>query len=241
MSYLYKGQIGSWRWYEKEEVTSTNDEIRKLPELATGVVLSAVRQTAGRGRRGHLWHALAGNLYFTYSCHILPDDLSRMVCLIGLSLAETILAQSSQAKIKIKWPNDIFLNHKKISGILLENIAKDLWIIGIGVNIVSAPQLSGDAYQATSLQENGILMTREAFLRRYLLKFEEILKEYAEAGFAPLKKRWLDLALNYRQPITIKGEKEIKKGVFLTLDDKGYLVLKTEEGEERIVAGDLFI
>lgn len=241
MSYLYKEKIGRWYWYEKEEVTSTNDEIRQLPELEAGVVLSAVRQTAGRGRRGHLWHAPAGNLYFTYSWHILPEDLSRMVCLIGLSLAETVLELSSQAEIKIKWPNDVFLNHKKISGILLENIAKDLWIIGIGVNIVSAPQLSGGAYQATSLQENDILISREAFLRRYLLKFEEIIAEYAKEGFTPLKKRWLNLALNYQQPIMIKGEKEIKKGVFLTLDDKGYLVLKTKEGEERIVAGDLFI
>ena len=64
---------------------------------------------------------------------------------------------------------------------------------------------------------------------------------YRQNGFENIKKEWLSLALNLGQRIAIKNDDVLKKGLFLTLDDNGYLVLKTEDKEERIIAGDLFI
>ncbi len=241
MSYFYKQNLSGWEWYEAETVTSTNDEIKNLAVGNAAVVLSAVCQTGGRGRRGRSWQPVIGNLYFTYTLDIAPKELSRVVCLIGLSLAETVIAAAPQADVKIKWPNDVFLGGKKLSGILLENLSDTHWVVGIGVNIVAAPQLSNASYAAGSLQENGIMLDRTDFLRYYLAKFAETMQAYRDKGFAPLKKRWLELALNYRGRISIKQENETKTGLFSALDDNGYLILKTETGEERIVAGDLFI
>lgn len=239
---VYKEKIALWDWYEIESTGSTNDEIKRLiPSSGNSVALSAVRQTGGRGRRGRGWQEIEGNLYLTFSVEIPAAELSRYVCLIGLSLAETIKEIAPQSDVRIKWPNDVFLGGKKLSGILLENICGSLWAVGIGVNVAAAPDLSGTAYKAGSLKENGIMLDRIEFLHYYLAKFASGLEQYRREGFLPLKERWLSLALNRRQKISVKTETAVKTGEFLTIDDNGYLMLKTGEGIERIVAGDLFI
>lgn len=240
MSFGYKEKIGSWKWYEAEELSSTNDAIKNFKEADFPVVISAFKQTKGRGRRGRKWIGLEGNLYFTYSLEILPQELSRYVCLIGLSLAKTVKMFSFNAKVEIKWPNDIFMEDKKLTGILLENIRDDNWAIGIGVNIKAAPTITDQPYKATSLKENQIETDRITFLKKYLIQFSQDLETYKRDGFTNIKAEWLKYAYRLGEKVTIKNEKDEKKGVFLTLDDNGYLVLKTKEGEEKIIAGDLF-
>ena len=241
MSCSYKEKIYQWDWYDADRITSTNDEIKDLATQEKNVVLSAIEQTKGRGRRGREWIGNSGNLYFSYSLKIEAQQLSQIVCLIGLSLAKTISSFSDNKQIKIKWPNDVFIENKKVSGILIENIKDNLWAIGIGVNIVSAPNLNDTNYEATSLKDNGINTNREAFLKEYLQIFQKDYEEYQKKGFNSTKNDWIKLALNYQEEIAIKTEKEIKKGIFLNLDDNGYLILKTNIGEEKIIAGDLFI
>jgi BirA family biotin operon repressor/biotin-[acetyl-CoA-carboxylase] ligase len=241
MLFSYKEQIGDRAWYEAPVVGSTNDEIKKWDKDRFPVILSAVKQTGGKGRRGRKWQSVEGNLYFTYSEEIEPSELSRFVCLIGLSLAKTVIKLSLKADVKIKWPNDVFLAHKKLSGILIENISDNLWAIGIGVNIKGAPQIYDMPYQATSLTDNGIELDRIEFLKAYFKQYSRDLMVYRKEGFGRLKEEWLSLALNLNQEITIKNDEKSQKGMFLTLDDNGYLILKTEDKEERIIAGDLFI
>jgi BirA family biotin operon repressor/biotin-[acetyl-CoA-carboxylase] ligase len=240
MSCIYKENICEWHWYETEETVSTNDEIKILTDKEN-VVLSAIRQTGGRGRRGRKWQSILGNLYFTYTQRIPPEELSRYVCLIGLSLAKTVHQLSPQSSVCIKWPNDVFLSHKKLSGILLENISGQVWAIGIGVNIVGSPVIEDMPYQATSLAENGIMLDRTDFLHYYLTNFSNDVKKYQQNGFQSLKQEWLQYALNYQRTVHIKTERGTKTGVFKTLDDNGYLILETEHGEEKIIAGDLFV
>jgi BirA family biotin operon repressor/biotin-[acetyl-CoA-carboxylase] ligase len=241
MSCSYKEKIYQWDWYDADRITSTNDEIKDLATQEKNVVLSAIEQTKGRGRRGREWIGNSGNLYFSYSLKIEAQQLSQIVCLIGLSLAKTTSSFSDNKQIKIKWPNDVFVENKKVAGILIENIKDNLWTIGIGVNVVSAPSLNDTNYEATSLKENGINTNREEFLKKYLQIFQKDYEEYQKKGFNSTKNDWIKLALNYQEEIAIKTEKEIKKGIFLNLDDNGYLILKTNIGEEKIIAGDLFI
>lgn len=239
---VYKEKIALWDWYEAECVSSTNDEIRQLvPQCGKYIAISAKRQTGGRGRRGHIWREGEGNLYFTFSMELNVEELSRFVCLVGLSLAETLLEKSPQSDVKIKWPNDVFISGKKISGILIEKIDNGLWAIGIGVNIAVAPEIANVEYKTGSLYESGIMLDRIEFLRYYLAKFASVMERYQTEGFKPLKEQWLGLALNYRQQICIKTEKNVKNGEFAALDDNGYLMLRTDSGMERIVAGDLFV
>lgn len=240
---LYSSEkIALWTWYDFESTTSTNDVIKDIiKETTTPVVVSAKQQTGGRGRRGRRWQGIDGNLYFTYSLDIAPEELSKIVCLVGLSLAKTVQQIAPHNKVQIKWPNDVFLEGGKMSGILFENIAGNLWGIGIGVNIVGAPALENQPYKAVSLKECSILLDRTEFLRYYLQNFASDLAFYRQNGFAAIKDQWLKMALNYRQKITVKTEKNEKTGIFVALDDNGYLILQTETGEERILAGDLFV
>lgn len=240
MSYEYKEKIALWEWYDSPEVTSTNDEVKNLLAKTNLVVLSAEKQSGGRGRRGRKWQGVSGNLYFTYTYQIPTQDLSKYVCLIGLSLAKTVQEIVQSADIQIKWPNDVFLNGGKLSGILLENISENLWAIGIGVNIVGAPEIANNRYKAASLSENGVFISRIDFLKKYLEIFMTDSAQYIKEGFETIRKKWLDYAMNLGSVVTIKNEAHEKQGIFLTLDDSGYIVLKTEQGIERIIAGDLF-
>ncbi len=243
MSFSFNHKIAQWDWIDVTKTTSTNDEIKKLINTTENenIVVSAKKQTAGRGRRGRKWQAIDGNLYFTYSLKISPEELSRVVCLIGLSLAKTVQSLLPTKTVQIKWPNDVFLEGKKISGILLESLGNNLWAIGIGVNITSAPLLENSAYEAISLNECGLRVDRIDFLHYYLQNFAQDLAIYNKEGFALLKEQWLKLALNYQKQITVKTETSEKTGKFLTLDDNGFLILETPHGEERIMVGDLFI
>ncbi len=241
MSSVYKGKIALWSWYEAETVASTNDEIKKMvPDNGRNIVFSAVCQTKGRGRRGRSWQGMEGNLFFTYSQEAEPAELGRIVCLTGLSLAKVVKKIAPGARVQIKWPNDVFLEGKKLSGILLENISGNLWAIGIGVNIVSAPVLTDMPYRAVSLRECGISLDRTEFLRYYLDEFAADMELYRQQGFAAIKGQWSALALNYQQEISIKAETGIKSGKFAGIDDNGYLLLKTGEKMERVTAGDMF-
>ena len=156
-------------------------------------------------------------------------------------MAKTVKALSDSADVRIKWPNDIYLNGKKLSGILIENIKDSLWAIGIGVNIIGSPQIKDMPYQATSLKESGINSERTAFLAQYLEQFQRDVAQYKNKGFTFIKEEWLKYALNLGQEVTIKNDTSVKTGIFLTLDENGYLILKREDKEERIIAGDLFV
>ena len=68
MSLIYKTKIANWEWYEAESVISTNDTVKEqVSELGNNIVISAIHQTGGRGRRGKSWQEIVGNLYFTYT------------------------------------------------------------------------------------------------------------------------------------------------------------------------------
>lgn len=235
-------KISKWQWIDKDTVSSTNDEVKMIATKETPIVISAIKQTNGRGRRGNNWQSQEGNLYFSYSQTISVNELSRYVCIIGLVLAKTIKEQSQNINVQIKWPNDIYINNQKVSGILIENIKDDLWVIGIGVNIKKTPKLDDQIlYKATSLKDNSINLDRKEFLFYYLTNLEKELKQYKIQGFTYIKQEWLNYALNYGKEITIKNETTTKKGIFVSIDDNGYLIIKTKKGKEHIIAGELFI
>ena len=241
MLYIHKEKIENYECYEFEELASTKDEIKNIKDLNLPTIITALKQTRGRGKRGNTWEQVLGNLYFSYNIELSPKDLSKLVCIVGLSLAKTIKELSPSLDVKIKWPNDVMVNNNKISGILIENIKDNYWALGIGVNIVASPNISNTYYQATSLKEQGVTLDRMDFLRYYMKNFSNYYKKYLELGFEVIKKEWLEFAFKLHNTITIQNENTSKKGEFINIDDNGYLRLKTDNKQEKIIAGDLFI
>ena len=141
--------------FKYKKVSSTNDiAMKKIRQgYKSGVIISD-KQTRGRGQYGKKWVSNKGNLFFSIFFIINKKiQLSRLV-INNLRIIKKILSEYIKSKIKIKRPNDITVNKKKICGILNETLFyNDLkfLIIGIGINIVSSPNLRD--YPTTNLNE----------------------------------------------------------------------------------------
>ncbi len=116
------GKFGE-KVYYFEKVTSTMDIARKLAEKGEpeGSVVIAEKQVAGRGRFRRKWYSPAGGIFFSLILRpgILPEEVGKINLLAAVSLAET-LKELYALPAKIKWPNDVLVRGKKISGILIE-------------------------------------------------------------------------------------------------------------------------
>lgn len=217
-----------WQWVELEEVGSTSDEVKKH-----GVVVSALRQTDGRGRMGRKWESVEGNLFFSFGIEFEVSRIGQLILIIGLSVAETI-----GNKAKIKWPNDVLVNGKKVSGILVEKV-DDFFIVGIGVNIKSSPKIEGLIYPATSLKEEGIEADRAEFLNQYINTLDKNLELWQKEGIEPIKTNWLKYAHNLGKMIKVKNNTQTNEGIFQGIDDNGLLLLENNNKTTKIIAGDV--
>ena len=141
--------------FKYKKVSSTNDiAMQKIRQgYKSGVIISD-KQTHGRGRHGKKWISNKGNLFFSIFFNINKKIQTSKLVISNLKIIKKILSKHTKSKIKIKRPNDITVNKKKICGILNETLFyNDLkfLVIGIGINIVSSPNIRD--YPTTNLNE----------------------------------------------------------------------------------------
>ena len=234
--------IGEWMLHDMEEVGSTNDEVKALSYNITGekVIISARRQTDGRGRRGRSWIGLDGNLFFSQGLECELKFMGALVFISTLSLWKTIRDLSPLADVKLKWPNDILVNDKKISGMLLEKGEGNYLIIGIGVNLKIAPKLVNMPYPCTSLSEEGIETERMEFLRQYIQNFNTYYSVWQLQGFEPIREEWLKHVKGLGDEIIVHLDNEDITGLFSGIDEQGALLLNQGTKISKIYAGDIF-
>lgn len=239
------------------DVDSTNIEAhRRAEDGAThGLVISATSQSAGRGRRGRKWVSTVGNLYF--SILLRPGTGISTSMQPGFVMANAI-AESIQsilpagATVQTKWPNDVLVNGKKISGILLEGeMASDSknmdWVvIGVGINVANHPGAGQGNVISTALLDEGLSESIDAamgkLLKSIISEFDRGYKQWLNAGFAPVGELWLSRAAGLGGPIEVRLPNETLSGTFNSLDENGALVLGLADGQERLIsAGDIFL
>ena len=141
--------------FKYKKVSSTNDiAMQKIRQgYKSGVIISD-KQTHGRGRHGKKWVSNKGNLFFSIFFNINKKIQTSKLVISNLKIIKKILSKHTKSKIKIKRPNDITVNKKKICGILNETLFyNDLkyLVIGIGINLVSSPNIKD--YPTTYLNE----------------------------------------------------------------------------------------
>lgn len=135
-----------------ESVDSTMNQARSLITTKDKIiendffVITANEQTAGRGTRGRFWNSTIGNLYMTIclKTSLIKIPLQLTPLRIGNILCPIIQDQvctTKRDKVKLKWPNDVLIDSKKVSGVLIE-VEKDYCLVGIGCNILHAPSIS---------------------------------------------------------------------------------------------------
>ncbi len=228
------------------ELDSTNSQARRLAEAGAGgpVWITATRQTAGRGRRGRVWETLDGNLAATLLLRPVktaagPAQLSFAA---ALAVADMAAEAAPGHAVTVKWPNDVLVDGRKLSGILLEagqDKSNGDWLaVGIGVNLAAAPD--GMAFPATSLAALGVRCTPDQALTSIAARFAHWYDVWMTDGFEPLRAAWLARAEGLGGPIHARLPHGERHGLFVGLGPDGALLLDEQGHTRAITAGEVY-
>ncbi|MXO59585.1 biotin--[acetyl-CoA-carboxylase] ligase [Altererythrobacter salegens] len=229
------------------ETGSTNADLlariaagERIPE---GDWLVADRQTSGRGRQGHVWFDGAGNFMGSTVVHLGAHDPAApgLSFVAALAVYETVLPHIAQPHdLMLKWPNDVLARGAKLCGLLLEREG-DSAVVGIGVNLVSAPQIEG--VRTCSLADFGPAPSRDAFAADLAVSFDRELGRWRQFGLEPLLNRWRAAAHPPGTSLRVRGaDGTAVSGTFDGLEPDGALRLRLEDGTIRpIHAGDVLL
>lgn len=232
-----------------EEVESTNKYAKEnIKNIEDKSVIYTSNQTAGRGRLQRKWNYLGkDNIYASIvlkpssEMKEVYSNLTQYLCVV---LSETF--EEYGVKPTIKWPNDIQIKGKKISGILAEGVngknGLEGLVLGFGVNLNCEEKLLNEINQpATSLNlEIGMEIDKEKFLKTLLDKFCLRYDKFIEEGFLLIKKDYIKKAGFLDKEVTVRVFDKTVNGIAKDITDNGALKLVDKDGNEHVLLiGDI--
>jgi BirA family biotin operon repressor/biotin-[acetyl-CoA-carboxylase] ligase len=228
------------------EVDSTNAEAMRLSAAGDQgpLWIWSDRQLQGRGRQGRSWISEAGNLYATLLLTLeMPaaaaGSLSVAVSLAVLGVLRRFIA--SEARLELKWPNDVLIDGRKAAGILVESTIRDkgmAFAIGCGLNLQSAP--SGTRYGAVALAAHGVKVEPGEALESLAEEVDQLLRRWnAGRGFRDLRSEWLQCARGLGGVVSVAVGSRAIEGYFEGLSDTGGLLLRNQSGLQELHAGEV--
>ena len=226
-------------------VASTMDVARKMAENGAreGMVVIADEQTAGRGRMGREWLSPRGSLSLSIILCPTMAQLSQLNMVASLAVVQSI-EKVTGLKPTVKWPNDILINKRKVSGILIENIFHgsnlSASIVGIGINInlkpEAFPQISAIA---TSLSTESRRVVHRGEILLSLLEELEQLYQGLRRG-KPIYERWLSHVETLGKEVKVRSGEKVEEGYVESINADGSLVLRRHDGSSAtLVAGEV--
>ena len=250
-SYFFRRTIGR-RIEFHEEIESTNTEALHLAQqdAPEGTVVIAEAQSSGRGRLDRIWESPpAMNLYL--SVILRPDitavSASLIPLMVGVAVAE-VISQYCKGRVRLKWPNDILIDGKKICGILTEMRTRAdrvaFIIAGIGVNLnmqkLHFPRELRET--ATSLRiETECEIDRLDFSVRLIETLEHWYRIFLNGGQDHIRQSWLKYADIIGRRIEVVFKSDMQRGTVVGLDENGALLIQGETGVQQVLAGDVYI
>ncbi len=248
-----------------DECDSTNAVLLARAEAGapTGAVVMAAKQTAGRGRRGRAWisaadDSLTFSLLWRFAPGTRPDGLSLAAGLAVATALEKVGAdeapalQGGRAKdallavaddgtaIRLKWPNDLLLEDRKLGGILVELLPGALHaaVIGIGLNLRLPEALPAELRsRSAALEYRG---DPNRLFAGILTELLAVLETFAASGFAMLREAWLARHAHADAPVRLLADfAPPRMGICRGVDVDGALLLETEGRIERILSGEV--
>jgi len=228
-----------------EEVDSTNNKAKQIAlEEKEGTVVISEMQTSGRGRRGRGWYSPKGGIYvsFLLKPNVSPEKASQLTLVSSLALVETLNSMNYNLNAKIKWPNDVLISGKKISGILTELSADmekiNYIVVGVGTNLNTEKDI---------LPENGTSLKMEMkeevsiklFLKSFLEHYDSIYQEYMNGKIDEIIERWKNNSDTLGKKVKIIGINESFEGLAKDIDENGALILQTDNKEIKVYSGDV--
>ncbi|MDR2007280.1 MAG: biotin--[acetyl-CoA-carboxylase] ligase [Acidaminococcales bacterium] len=234
-------------------VKSTNDIAKQaaLEGCPHGTVIVAEEQSGGRGRLARGWFSpLHRGLWFSVVLRppFLPQEAPKLTLLMAVVLAEA-LAVYPGVQTGIKWPNDILLQGKKISGILTEMSAEmeaiNYVVIGTGLNTNTPEEILpvNLREKAGSLNDFAALpVSRARLLSGILAALEKIYDETIKSGFIPVLKRWREYSVTLGRKVRVDAPDESFAGEAVDIDETGALLVRRASGKlEKVLAGDVSV
>lgn len=227
---------------------STNaDLLAALERLAAPTLLVATQQQAGRGRAGRTWQSTAADsLTFSLAWRFVRPlhDLMGLPLAIGVALAEALAAFG--IPLRLKWPNDLLRDGRKVGGVLLETandrqLPHATWVVlGVGLNLALPPALARAIEQPAAALPELLRLERELLLAELVSALADALLQFEQHGFALFCERWNQLHAYAGQMVAVLDRGTVQqRGRARGVDQDGCLLLQTAAGLLPIVAGDV--
>ena len=233
------------RYYS--ELESTNNTAREIAmSVPEGAVVIAETQKKGRGRMGTEWQSAPGGIWISLILHpsIPLENLSKITLVAGIAVTNALRGIGVDARIK--WPNDVLVNGKKICGILTEVSAEigkvDYVVLGIGINVnVKLSGLKDEVRRnSTSIaNETGKPIDRTSFLASLLYELEQQYIRFKTRKFAEIVDEWINLSDTIGRNVKVMTPTMLIEGKAVGITEKGALVVLDKNNKKHeIIAGN---
>jgi BirA family biotin operon repressor/biotin-[acetyl-CoA-carboxylase] ligase len=237
------------------ELPSTNSYLLAAaqPAPALADVCLAELQTAGRGRLGRSWHAPFGAgvcLSVAWRFEVAQPELAPLTLALGV-VARRVVAGLTGAPIRLKWPNDLVHEDRKLGGLLVEGGAEAAGgcrvVAGLGLNVVFPAEALAAVAAETGATDLRSLMgntppPRTEIALALIAAFADLFGSYAATGFAPYRDEWRSADSLKGRPIRIQSPSGAWFGTAAGIDDNGALLVTTEDGScRRVASGDVSV
>lgn len=227
-----------------ESTNSYAQQLIKSGDLHEGDVIFALNQEKGRGQGDNFWESEPGsNLLISIILEPKMIPASRqfvLAQLVSLAIAdlvkEYVLTGRVPIEVKVKWPNDIYVNNKKVAGILFQNFVKgneiEYSIVGIGINVNQEQFYSGASNPVSMIHHTHKSINIELLLSKLLDNIGVSYEVFRlEENFQELKSRYINNLFRYDEWATYSDGKETFRGRIVDVDEYGRLMVELESGE----------
>lgn len=228
-----------------DSLPSTMEKAKQAALLGApqGTVIIAGEQTAGKGRMSRSWLSPRGNIALSVILYPELNHLPYLVMLASLAVANSI-EMKTRLQTEIKWPNDVLIKGRKVSGILVQSDVRDNKvkhaIIGIGVNINLGKAVPPEILAiATSLSdETGMELSRSDLIIHLLTEIENLYLTLPDSN--SVYKQWRDRLITLGKKIKVSSDKIVYEGTAESVNPDGSLIIRCSDGSiTRVVAGDI--
>ncbi len=226
-----------------DSIESTMEAARSEASGYDFLLITADVQTQGRGTRGRSWHSPVGNVYLTLAAHrkfLPPSRLKLFPLEAGLALWDTAaacIAPENRLRLRLKWPNDLLWEGRKVAGMLLETTG-DHVLIGLGINVVEAPLVSDGGTASACLIEAGADPDCGSVLAS---GFSEAIQErLTKTGTRDIVTEWKEKVL-WDVPLRLRDRPGQPRVLPVDVNPDGHLRVKFDDGREEWLVSEYLI
>lgn len=223
-----------------DSIPSTNDYLSALAFSPKTQVCISAQQTQGKGQHHRQWLSSKGNSILLSIRRVFPTavHLNGLSLVVGLALIE-VLKDYGVTDLQLKWPNDVYYQHKKLAGILIENVVRNQFqsvVIGLGVNVDGEIACQTPWINLCAITDNDI--NQFELSKDFIHKILQFCQIFASKGFAHFTQQWENVDYLHGKPVQYDDKKQRFSGVCCGVNDKGVLLIATNNATKQVYSSE---